>query len=254
MTPETEKIIIENTKEITGGFLVPLNDSHLGKWQIEEDKLDHDNFLPPFVVSKLKQSHCVLDIGAFNGDHTIAYSKAVGPEGLIIAVEAGQLAFSCLTHNVKLFEHKNVFSIHAAVSEFCGESIAHTVNENLGASVVNVISRENLIKGEKYLLTVTIDYLATLSKRKINFIKLDIEGFEVKALIGGSKCLRDDKPQMLIEVNEVALKNQGSSPEELMEVLLYHGYHWDIVQPDLTVTAPQFDIFCQPNESKIIRP
>lgn len=255
MKPETETVIIENTKEITGGFLVPANDSHISAWQIESDRLDHDRHLHDYVAGKLKLGDCMLDLGAYDGDSCFQPSKIVGPDGLIMAVEAGSLAFSCLKHNVELFETRNVFPIHAAISEHCGESSSHIENVNLGASVVNVVPRESLVKGEKYLLTITIDYLMNLSKRKINFIKLDIEGFEVKALIGGSKCLQNDKPKMLIEVNEVALKNQGSSPEELMEALLYFGYHWEIVQPEAKVGDAQFDIFCEANpESKIIRP
>lgn len=240
---------MENTQTITGGYLVPLKDSHLGAWQIEEDRLDHDNFLPPFVVSKLREGNCVLDLGSFNGDHAIAYSKAVGPTGIVIAVEAGSLAFECLKHNAGLFEHKNVFPLHSAISDFCGESISHTQNDNLGASVCTLVERDKLVEGEKYLMTVTIDYIASLQEgRKINFIKIDCEGWETKALIGGSKTLRDHKPQMLIEINEGALKAQGSTAIEIYEILTLQNYEWEIVQPECTVDSPQFDIFCYPKK------
>lgn len=246
MTPETEKVIIENTKEITGGFLVPLNDSHISKWQIESDCLNHDRHLHDFVASKLKAGDCMLDLGGFNGDSCFQPSKIVGPEGMVIVVEPGSLAFQCLKHNISLFEHKNVFPVHGAVSEFCGESVAHNSTENLGASTVSIIPREQLVKGNKYLMTVTIDYLANLTKRKCNFIKLDIEGFETHALIGGAKTLKDDKPQLLIEINFEALKNQGTNAEEIFQILMQFGYEWEIVQPELTSDALQYDIFCKP--------
>lgn len=239
---------MENTQTITGGFLVPNKDSHLGAWQIQEDRLDHDNFLPPFVCSKLKEGNVVIDLGAFDGDHSIAYSKAVGAGGIVIAVEAGAFAFECLKHNAGLFEHKNVFPLHSAISDFCGESIVHNSNENLGASVCTLVERDKLVEGEKYLMTVTIDYLASLCARKIDFIKMDIEGWETKALIGGSKTLRDHKPLMLIEINEGALKNQGSKALEIYEILMLQGYEWEIVQPECTVDSAQFDIFCHPKK------
>lgn len=237
-----------NTKITKEGWAVAEGDSHISKWIEEIGDLQHDLFLPPFVVSKLKQGDCVIDLGANLGSHSIAYSKAVGAAGIVIAVEAGQLAFECLKHNAGLFQHKNVFPLHSAVSDFCGESISHTQNDNLGASVCTLVERDKLVEGEKYLMTVTIDYLASLCAKKIDFIKMDVEGWEVKALIGGAKTLRDHKPQMMIEINEGALKAQGSKPADILEILILNNYTYEIVQPESKWGDPQFDIFCKPKK------
>ena len=53
--------------EIEGGFKVPA-DTHLGHWQQETNKLDHDNFLPPLVCSHLKAGGVVIDCGAFRSE------------------------------------------------------------------------------------------------------------------------------------------------------------------------------------------
>lgn len=241
------------TKEISGGFLVPIHDTHLGKWQIEEDKLDHDNFLPPLVCAELNEGDVIIDLGAFNGDHSIAYSRKVGEKGIVMAVEAGELAFHCLKHNAGLFEHKNVFPLHSCISDFCGESVTHSTSENLGASVATLIPREKLVEGERYLMTVTVDYLASLVQKPINFIKMDIEGWEVKALIGASHTLKNNKPKMLIEVNQEALKNQGSTPGDIFAILKMMGYEWKIVQPECKLGDPMFDILCTPSETGVSR-
>lgn len=230
---------------ITGGFKVPA-DSHLGKWQRKADKLDHDEFLVPFVTSKLKEGMTILDIGAFDGDHTVAYSKAVGDTGMVVAVEPGATAFECLLHNAGLFPIKNVFPVRSAVGEHCGESVSHVPDLNLGASVCVGMHHENLVEGESYLLTVNIDYLTQQCARKVDFIKLDIEGWEVDALIGASKTLTDHKPKLLIEVNESALKARNETPLSIFQVLAHHGYTYQIVQPDCKLGDPQYDIWCQP--------
>lgn len=236
----------ENTKEISGGFLVPLTDSHISAWQVESDRLDHDRHLHDFVASKLKKGDCMLDLGAFNGDSCFQPSRIVEMDGMIIAVEPGELAFQCLLHNVGLFQNKNVFPLRGAISEFCGESVTHNSTDNLGASTVAIIPREQLVTGNKYLMSVTIDYLADLAKRNVNFIKLDIEGFETKALIGGCHTLKNHKPQLLIEINSEALKNQGTNAGEIFQILMQFGYEWEIVQPECTAESLQYDVFCKP--------
>lgn len=57
-----------NIKTITGGYQVP-DDSCLGKFQLETDRLDHDRHLVPLACEYIKPGMTVLDAGAFNGDH-----------------------------------------------------------------------------------------------------------------------------------------------------------------------------------------
>lgn len=241
----------EGTTEIEGGFLVPTLDSHIGKWQIEAQRLDHDRHLHDFIASKIKEGDTCLDLGAFNGDSALAMSNACGKNGMVFAVEAGPVS-ELLKYNVSLFPIQNTFALHATVGEFCGESTTHTMIENMGASRVAIIPRENLVSGQKYIMSVTIDYLANLTKRTVNFCKLDVEGFEVHCLVGGSKTLLTHKPLLLIEVNKAALESQGSTIDELYELLMQFGYKWEIMQPEITdMYAVQYDIFCYPSPEGI---
>jgi len=229
------------TTVIFGGFLVP-NDTHIGKWQKETGRLDHDAFLPACVVSRLKIGDCVIDCGAFDGDHTIAYSKAVGDFGLVLAIEAGDLAHQCLVHNISLFPVKNVIPFHAAVGQADGFTVFHSPDENLGASTcVPLITDDS-----KAIKTICIDSLSKNLDRKINFIKMDIEGWEMFALRGAEAVIHRSHPEMLIEINRGALEKNRSTPNDIVEYVEAHGYEWKIVQPYCKFSDPQFDILCTP--------
>lgn len=251
---EKEEFKLEKlTTVIRGGFLIPNPslDTHLGAWQLTEQKLDHDNFLPPLVCEYLKENKCkvVLDLGAFNGDHSIAYNRVLsGVDGLLISVEAGKLAFECLKHNCALFQHpKNIYPLHAAISDICGQSVSWNSNSNLGASTCQDVDHDKRIAGHTYMMTVTVDYIAQeLAKKKIDFIKCDIEGYEVRMLLGAGRTLQNDRPSMLLEVNSSALMGAGDTVDELYTALDYHKYDWKIVQPELTVKDPMYDILCTP--------
>lgn len=233
------------TQIIVGGFMVPKNDTHLSVWAVETQRLDHDRFLTPFACEFINEGDVVIDAGACFGDHTIAYSKAVGDKGQVVAVEAGPV-FECLKHNVGLFPNKNTYALHAALSETCGESVQHISCENVGASICQDVPKNKLVEGNKYLLTVTLDYIAQELEKRVSFCKLDIEGYEARALVGGARLLRDHKPKLLIELNSAALMLQGDCPNDIYTILELNNYEWKIVQPQCTETSPIFDILATP--------
>jgi hypothetical protein len=53
----------------------------------------------------------------------------------------------------------------------------------------------------------------------IDFIKVDIEGYEMRFLSGASETLRKFHPPMLIEINPDALACFGVTPEDLEDRL-----------------------------------
>lgn len=235
------------TTVIRGGFIVPKNDL-IGSWQIEKQDLTHCTHLPGVISEHLKPGDLCLDIGAYDGDLTRTMSNCVGDTGMVIAAEAGKLQFECLKHNCQFFQHKNVFPIQTAISEVNGSTVAHESNStgNIGASICKDIPDEMRKEGHTYLLTTTIDYLVHQSQRRCNFIKMDIEGWEFKALIGAAETLKRYHPKMIIEINSSALLLQGDTPEDIFTMLGMYKYDWEILQKECKLGDPMFDILCLP--------
>lgn len=244
--PTQEIPVAPDTKVTAEGWMVPAMDSHIGAWIEEHKKLDFDNFLIPFFVNKMHEGAVVIDGGSNVGDHAFAYSRAVGKTGVVVAIEAGSLAYRCLKHNVEKFDDKNVMVIQAALGEEAGKPVRHDVQDNVGASHCVAMEKDDLIEGGTYITTLPIDYIAGQLGKKIDFIKLDIEGWEVKALIGAGNVLKRDRPKLMIEVNAGALEKQGDSPASLYATLKYFDYEWEIIQKDCDQSSPQYDIFCTP--------
>lgn len=228
---------IMDTVEIPGGYLVP-NDSHVGKWQQECGKIDHDEFTIPLCLEHIPVGGTVIDCGAFNGDHSIAYSKKVGVTGFVIALEPGDVAYKCLIHNVSHFV-SNTFCAKIALSNYEGVT-GHSENENLGASRCS---------GTGEIPVFTLDaFLATVPQtlKRIDFIKIDCEGWEYKILKGARETIKAYRPTMLIEINRGALIDQGAVPYNIFQFLGELKYNIKIVQPDVSIDDPQFDILCMP--------
>lgn len=235
-------MIPEDVIEIQGGFWVPKNSTHIPEWQIMSGRLDHDEFLTPYCCKLIPEGGCVVDGGAFNGDHTIAYSRKAGPEGLIFAFEPGELAFKCLDHNCLLFEDQNVIPIRMALGASSGKTMHDpTYNADLGMSRCGTTGTESIS-------VITLDEVihphGMPVQRKVDFMKLDLEGWEVEALRGAAQILSKDRPKMVIEVNVEALKNQGTSYQELAALLSDYKYTHQRVQPENDPNL--WDILCTP--------
>ncbi len=234
--------MIPNTIEIAGGFLVLQNDSHISKWQIECQHLCHDAFLPKVATNCMKKGDYVLDLGAFSGDHTIAYSDAVGETGHVFAIEAGSLAFQCLKHNIALFKHQNVTAEQWAVNDGSVNVMTHIEDPNLGASFCGSEGGNG-----KPVHTIQIDELVrNWDIRKLDFIKMDIEGGEIRALRGAVATLKHFRPKMLLEVSSTALARQGFNKWHLLAEVINQGYSFKIVEPQCTLESPEFNIICEP--------
>jgi FkbM family methyltransferase len=194
----------------TGGIWTLAGDTHVSRWVREAGRLDHDHNALPRILSAFSGRQRVWDVGAFIGDHTQAYAAA-GHH--VLAIEPRPDAYECLARN------------------FAGQDDITCLCCAVGAREhVTMASPDEANKGARYLTqveagheTLLLDDLARIYGEP-DAIKLDVEGWEVKALRGACAILSAHKPVLVVEVNRAALKRAGDSPEELRAILAAFGY------------------------------
>lgn len=224
--------------QLPSGFHV-IEDDCIGKWQVETGQLAHDNFLVPFACQQIPEGGVVFDCGALCGDHAVKYSEKLGKKGTLIAIEPGKPQFDCLAFNAQAFVSK-VICVPCAVSNNHGGIAYHRLNEdNVGGSMVDILKGD---RGEE-VRTVSIDGLMEDGKiKRLDFIKLDVEGWELKALQGGKESIEKHHPILLIEINAGRLKDHAHTPLEIYDFLAGIGYKWRMVQGNCKPEDPMFDI------------
>ena len=206
-------------------------DTHLGKWIIENERLDHDRSTLPLLDEFIHRGFTVVDIGAFIGDHTIYYAQRVGSRGSVYAFEPNPQAFQCLEYNMKGKE--NVVCFNRGVSNKRHKiGLAHDLN----AGATHAIA-------EGDIQCVALD---EINLPECDFIKIDCEGMEVKALLGATLTIKKFAPVMLIEVNEHALERQGESRASLLALLDSMGYEYRNLYKNESIEGAQVDIICTP--------
>jgi FkbM family methyltransferase len=192
-------------KILPNGIAVLEGDTHISKWVEESGRLDHDNYAVPQFCALIKAGGVVLDCGAFIGDHTVAYARKAAK---VIAIEANPDAYKCLEHNIRALH--NVLPMNCAVSNKPG--FVHLKKDpNAGATFTE--------SAENGIACVLID---DLSLEALDFVKMDIEGFELKALEGADRTLRRFRPIVALEINRGALQRNGASFQAIQHFMLDH--------------------------------
>jgi hypothetical protein len=93
---------------------------------------------------------------------------------------------------------------------------------------------------------VTAVALETAVPWRVNFIKIDVEGYELKVLRGAGNLINRCKPTMVIEINPEALQRQGDKPDDIYTWLEEHSYRASIMQENCGLSSPLYDILCIP--------
>jgi len=214
-------------KELPNGQWVLEDDTHISRWSETRGNIVSDPHLMRFLDPHLATAETVWDIGAFIGDHTRHYLDR-GKK--VIAVEPNPLAFQCLAHNCPEANISN-----CAASDMTGHAKFIRMS-NAGASRINP-------RGTLGIWTARMEDCGYPDPQ---FIKIDVEGWELRALAGMERILRKCKPILFIEVNHGALAEAGFKAEDLLIFLYAVGYGKHTIYPPKCVWAdPQFDILVE---------
>jgi FkbM family methyltransferase len=160
---------------------------------------------PPFEVQRIvnqfehryrvKRGDVVLDAGAFNGILMSVFGLQVGPSGKVLAFEPDGKNRTKVLRNWELNGHPaNVEIIPSGLWD-CETDIEFCERGALGSSAF-----WDGPGGRKVRIhTITLDQVVAERKlARVDFVKMNIEGSEIKALEGGSDMIRQFKPHFAI--------------------------------------------------------
>ena len=141
----------------------------------------------------------VLDIGAYLGTHTVAFSQLVGETGKVISFEPQTDIFTLLEKTITENNITNV-ELHNNAVYNINKKIQFSNTNNGKASITHIRPRlPNPVKKE--IQAITID---SLKLDRCDMIKLDVEKCEWVVLEGAKETIIKYKPIIFIEVFKTA--------------------------------------------------
>lgn len=202
-------------KTEVGSFMVLPNDS-LGKELIV--KGDFEPHFSQVIRNIIKTGNTCIDAGANLGYHTVGMARLVGKNGHVISFEPLRIIYQQLCGNVFINDLRNVTCLNNAL----GNS-----NDMVCMNFVDVDSENVNIGGTTIGYggdVVEIIKLDDLHLTDVTFMKIDVQGSEVRLLQGAHKTINKFRPIMFIEVENIWLNQFGTSSEELLNILLSMNY------------------------------
>src|SRR5215475_5734891 len=180
-----------------------------------------------FLLSQiLKPGMTFVDVGANMGLYTLYAARRVGTAGCTLAIESSRRELSILENNIRLNALKNVrvranaLSDEASEVELLVAQARHSGHNTLGAFGYNT----PLDHREKAQANLLDDVLAAEGLPRVDVLKMDIEGSELKALRGAALTLQHDHPVLLLELSDRALQHQNASSADILSLLAQYGY------------------------------
>lgn len=180
--------------------------THYRSWEPDEGA---------FMRSVLQPGMIVLDVGANVGYSSLLCAQAVGGSGWVIAIEPDPANHALLCANVWNNAIRNVIPLKAAAT-------STTHNVPLSRSADNFGDHRAFARAQASEIIevpgIRLDDVLRPDVR-VDFIKIDIQGTDHRAIIGLEQTIGRWHPQILVEFWPVGIEEAGERP---LDVLAYY--------------------------------
>jgi FkbM family methyltransferase len=169
----------------------------------------------------------VLDVGANIGMTALAFSQ-ICPRGQIAAIEPVPRTFRYLQQNVTKAGARNLKIFNFALGSSAGTVLMQGHPSNFACSFV--ADNYTIPAGDHFSYEVPVrrldDTFSELSLDRLDFLKVDVEGFELEVFAGAKEVLNTYKPIVFLEMNHWCLNiyRRISIPEFRERLLNFFPY------------------------------
>ena len=178
-----------------------------------------------FLIHYLTNKDLFIDVGSNHGHYTMISSGICNSRS--IAIEPVKETYCRLKMNIELNKLKNVRLCNKGISDFEGDLF---ISNNMGS--MNRIIEKAEDNNCELIHVTTLDKLL-ISEQHISLIKIDVEGYEKKVLLGGENILQNPNLNVIIiELNNSNL-DYNYDENETISILNKYGFSpYRYIYPD----------------------
>jgi FkbM family methyltransferase len=174
-------------------------------------------WLTQFVARVIKPGMVAVDVGANMGYYSVLFSDLVGPTGRVIAVEPLPGTALLLRRTLELngfAGRSKVFAV-AAGAAVGAARLRVPEGEPKNATVVAVRAGGDALAGDEVPVMPLDDILH--GETRVDFIKIDVEGFEEQVMAGLEATIERWRPSVVLEFNPLRCKDPAGLVRRLHE-------------------------------------
>ncbi|CAN1553515.1 fkbM_fam, methyltransferase, FkbM family [Caulobacteraceae bacterium] len=188
----------------------------------------HHTELRPVFRPYIPDDAVVLDVGAHAGQFARLFA-GMAPRGRVWSFEPSEYARSVMNLSSAIRRIPNIELVPFGLSDAPGELVLHTPVKKagglgFGAAHLGADGGSRQTVEQTVLLTTLDAFVADKGLSRVDFIKADIEGWEMHALRGAERTLERFRPVLFLEVSDAHLTRAGESAVALFRWLEARGY------------------------------
>ena len=203
------------------------------------------------LYKSIKPGMNVFDVGANIGDTALHFSKSVGSAGKVFAFEPDPANYIKLQTNIAKNNASNITSFNIGLGSERGTMKLYKVDPNNKGMNRMFLNRKDDSDFVEVSIEKVDDVMNQLSYPEIDFIKIDVEGFELEVLKGAKQLLEKFKPELFIEMDDSFLNANNASIKQVIQFLSEMNYKIQVAQTGKIITTDtesfaekHFDVLC----------
>ncbi|MGH9879870.1 MAG: FkbM family methyltransferase [Pyrinomonadaceae bacterium] len=199
-----------------------------------------------FIAALDLSGKTIYDIGGDQGIYTLFFARKVGDKGRVITFEPNPVSHAHIVTNVQLNGFANVEVRNIAVGEQQGKLIFAFPAKDPGRGTADELIREQILREPGSKSTeVDVDAIDRLIPSaglpQPDFAKIDVEGLELNVLRGMKQTLKEQRPQLFIEIHGADIKAKIDNIRQVGAFLLDLGYKIHHVESAQEITVANID-------------
>ncbi len=183
----------------------------------------HEKLETELMGERLRPGMSVMDVGANIGYYALLEASLVGPGGNVYALEPFPRNFDLLTRNVRLNRCEDRIHLFRLAAGDAGGRARMYLGPSDNMHCLMEYDRPDTFNEHIEVETMTVDRFLE-GRRPIDFLRMDLEGYECQVLDGMHETLRTVRPDLLFEVHPVGDVDPDPRYTPYLERLLDLGY------------------------------
>jgi FkbM family methyltransferase len=175
------------------------------------------------LMNEVRVGDVIADVGSYVGLYTIALAQRIGASGTVVAFEPDDSNSRELKQHVELNSVADrVRIVRAAVGEREGfAEFASNLDSSFISGAIAASTKNKSVETQ----CVTLD--GFFAGKKLDLLKIDVEGYEQKVLEGATELLTDERRSprtIFIEVHPYAWSALGTTSDSILQLLKRFNY------------------------------
>jgi FkbM family methyltransferase len=158
----------------------------------------------PWMIKylKIRDREIFVDVGAHIGKYALKIAKE-NPNSIVIAIEPAKDTFYALLESIRRNRLKNIIALNIAAWDTNTKVKIFVTEAHESSSAFSHLAKNaGVIRIDEVDAQRLDDIVERLKLSKIDWVKIDVEGAELRVLYGLTKSMLKFKPKIVIEIKE----------------------------------------------------